>query len=310
MTLPEFDPSRPVIVLLGDVMVDIVATLDGEIRRGTDTASRNFVTGGGAAANTAAWLGSLGSQSVLIGCIGADAFGDVAIAELDSFGVTTQLLRTTAAATGSVVAIVHADGERTMFPDAGANLALTAAHVEATLTNIAARTDGGHLHVSGYTLMREPTRGTAEIALGLGKELGFTTSIDPASVGPMRDVGLDVVRDWLRLVDLLIANEDEAEALTDAAPMEAQGEILTALAPAVIVKGGATGARWYGRDGRHAAVPSAPAPVADTLGAGDAFAAGALPAWKSGRDPYDVLVAGTDIAARCVARSGARPARR
>jgi sugar/nucleoside kinase (ribokinase family) len=307
--MPEPIASTPVIALIGDVMVDIVATLSGEIRRGTDTASHNSMSGGGASANTAAWLGWSGETAVMIGAVGGDAFGETAGAQLERFGVECALQRVSDTPTGSVIALVHPDGERTMFPDAGANLLLSPDHVESVLRELAGQGGDVHLHVSGYTLMREPTRAAAQHGLAIARALGITTSIDPASTGPMQDVGLDVVRELFADVDLLIANDDEAGVLSGESEMGAASQALTQLAPHVIVKCGADGARWADRNKSTVKVSTPQTRVLDTLGAGDAFAAGALPAWKRGATPSEILHAGGRIAAECVALSGARPVR-
>jgi sugar/nucleoside kinase (ribokinase family) len=95
--------------------------------------------------------------------------------------------------------------------------------------------------------------------------------------------------------DLLLANAEEAAVL---------GDQLAAIAPEVVVKAGAAGARW--RSGDHALrVPAAPAEAVDSTGAGDAFAAGFLAAWDDG--PQAALEAGAALAARAVAIEGGRP---
>ena len=47
--------------------------------------------------------------------------------------------------------------------------------------------------------------------------------------------------------------------------------------------------------------------VADTTGAGDAFAAGFLPAWAEGATAMESLAAGNRVASYAVSRVGARP---
>jgi len=299
--------SDSIFACLGDVMVDIVATLSSDIRPGTDTPSTNSISGGGAAANTAAWLGVSGARSVMIGCVGSDALGSTAIAELQHSNVRTEIARSKQVPTGTVIALVHPDGERTMFPDAGANLELDSDHVVSVLDTLSAEAPARHLHVSGYTLMREPTRAVAQLGISRARERGFTVSIDAASVGPMLDVGLDTVRTLFAGFDVLFANADEALALAGTAEVIDAAQWLTRLAPHVVVKRGASGAMWADANGNLRHYSPLAVEVVDTLGAGDAFAAGALPAWKSGLLADDVLAAGAVVAAQCVTRAGARP---
>lgn len=313
-TQQPHDAARPLVIgLLGDVMVDIVVTLSGEIRRGTDTAAVTTFRGGGSAANTAAWLGVNGYGPTMIGAVGGDSFGDAATAELVHDGVAADIQRVHGVSTGSVVALVHPGGERTMFPDAGANLHLSHAHVTAALASLVERaTDSdhrAHLHVSGYTLLRPETRDVARSAIDWARAHSMTTSVDPSSTGPIQDVGIPQARQLFADVDLMLANNDEAHVLTGVADPERAATLLQALATTVIVKCGPDGALAASSEGitRCAAQP---VHVVDTLGAGDSFAAGALPAWIAGAPIAQVLRAGAERAAECVQISGARPPKR
>ena len=62
--------ERRPIVVVGDVINDIVVVPRGEIRADTDTASTIRPRPGGSAANTAAWLGSLGVPVDFVGRVG------------------------------------------------------------------------------------------------------------------------------------------------------------------------------------------------------------------------------------------------
>ena len=59
--------------------------------------------------------------------------------------------------------------------------------------------------------------------------------------------------------------------------------------------------------GATAFSPAEGVDVVDTTGAGDAFAAGWLPAWREGVEPVVALERGNRVAAQVVARVGARP---
>jgi sugar/nucleoside kinase (ribokinase family) len=59
-------PGERRIVVLGDVMVDVVARLDGAVAPGSDAPARIAFQGGGSAANVAAWLAAAGIRPVLV----------------------------------------------------------------------------------------------------------------------------------------------------------------------------------------------------------------------------------------------------
>jgi ribokinase len=293
----------PRIVVLGDLMTDVVALASGPMARGSDTRARVRVRGGGSAANTAAWLAAARVPVAYVGRAGDDLLGRAAVAELRHLGVDVHVALDPARPTGACVVVVTPDGERSMFPDAGANAGLAPEHLPAQL--FAA---GHHLHLSGYALLTEGSRAAALAALDLARAAGMTVSVDPASVNPLRTVGVEQVLGWLDGVDLLLANEDEACLLAGLADPLAAGRALTERFPEVVVKLGGDGAAWCGRDaGAPVVVPAVRVDVVDTTGAGDAFAAGFLPADLAGDAPADALAAGCAVAARVVAQAGARP---
>jgi sugar/nucleoside kinase (ribokinase family) len=256
------------LVVLGDLMVDVVARVAGPLARGSDTPARVTVTGGGSAANVAAWAAHLGARVAFVCRVGDDDRGRGAIADLR--GVDVHAAFDPERPTGTCVVLVEPGGERTMLPDPGAN--------DAPLGEIPL---GDHLHVTGYSLLRDGTRASALAAIARARAAGMTVSVDPSSWALIRP---DAIPD----VDLLLPNEREAEVLGE------RGEMA--------VKLGAGGARWG-----DVHVPAVPVEVVDTTGAGDAFAAGLLTARLGGAGRREALEAGCAAAARAVAQVGARP---
>lgn len=290
------------VVVVGDLMVDVIAVMSGPLARGSDTPSRVRTRGGGSAANVATWLAVQGVPTSYIGRVGDDALGRESVDALAAVGVHAWVSVDEEAPTGTCVVLVEPGGERSMLPDAGANATLLPADVPPT-----AFRPGGHLHLSGYSLLSTGSREAALTALSLAATAGMTVSVDPSSAALLEAVGAARFLDWTRGVDVLLANTDEAAVLAGARDPHAAAAQLGGHYREVVVKVGPDGALW--QQGFIGA--SAPAErgveVVDTTGAGDAFAAGFLASWLLHPEPESALAAGNRLAARVVSQVGARP---
>ncbi|MET8550717.1 carbohydrate kinase family protein [Micromonospora zamorensis] len=294
-------PAR--VVVVGDVITDVVAVLSGPLAAGSDTGAEVSIGGGGQAANTAAWMAAQRVDVTLVGAVGDDDAGRDRVAELERAGVDCAIERVEGVATGTVI-VLATDDERTMVSQRGANLRLTAAHVERAL---AAVPDAGHLHLSAYTLLDAGSRDAGLRALAAARERGLTTSVDAASAAPLRRVGAAAFLSWVRDVDLLLVNADEATVLAGGLDPAAQGRALSATARRVVVKRGGAGAVWVDRTAATSVAAARRVAVVDVTGAGDAFAAGLLTAWLAGATPAAALSRATDLGALAVSTVGARP---
>ncbi|GAB3591552.1 PfkB family carbohydrate kinase [Angustibacter peucedani] len=292
------------LAVLGDVMTDVVARVDDPLALGSDTAAHVQTQQGGAGANVAHWLVHLGCPTAFVGRVGDDPFGREAVEVLRRAGVEPHVVLDPALATGTVVVLVGADGERTMLPDAGANSALSTGDLPVEALRSAAR-----VHVSGYTLLNPGSRDAGRAALAEGRSAGVPTSVDVASAAPLEALG---GKEFLALtegVDLVFCTLDEADVLVGTRDPATALARLTGTYGEVVLKLGASGARWAA-DGREGVeVPACPAvgAVVDTTGAGDAFAAAYLASVVSGQDVRDALDAGCRTAASVVTRVGTRP---
>jgi ribokinase len=284
------------VVVVGDVMTDVVASLSGPIAHGSDTPARVVQRGGGAGANVAAWLARAGAAVTLIGRVGDDLPGRDAAESLRAEGVDARLAVDPSRPTGTCVVLVEPDGERSMLPDAGANAGLEAAPLPE---------DATHLHVAGYALLHPGSRPAARAMLADADARGITVSVDPSSAAPLTRAGAAAFFEWINGAHLLFPNRDEAAALTNMPDPKAAARALAAHAGEVVVKLGAQGALWT--DGtEQLRAPAVDVQVVDTTGAGDAFAAGLLAARLAGAGPADALGAGCALAAEAVARPGGR----
>jgi sugar/nucleoside kinase (ribokinase family) len=277
-----------------------VAVLAGSPAPGSDRPASIRSRGGGAGANVAVHLAQLGVPVLLAGCVGDDAPGAALVAELTTAGVRLALRTVPGVPTGTIVSLVEPDGQRSMLADRGANLELRPEDVPAP-------PPGGHLHLSGYTLLDPGPRAAGLAALAAAVGAGCTVSVDPASAGPLTDYG---VERWLAdtaAATLLLPNADEARLLTGCSDVRDAARALAGRHEAVAVSLGAEGALWCsGNMLVHR--PAHPTSVVDTTGAGDAFAAGLLAHWLGSPDgdPTVALDAGLARAAQVVRHPGAR----
>jgi ribokinase len=285
------------VICVGDVMIDVLAHLPGELAIGSDTPADITLLSGGSAANTAAWLVAAGASSSFVGRVGDDILGRKAVDELAAGGVDLAVTVDPSLATGTCIVLVDPSGERTMVPSAGANAFGGALPTLAT---------GDHLHVSGYAFFHPAAFAAASLALHAAHDAGCSSSIDAASAAPLSGFGPDAFLDALVAPILLFANADEAMVLAGTAEVDAAARALGARCGEAIVKCGSAGAVWS--DGVDVVQEQPATAVAlDSTGAGDAFAAGVLAARLAGGDVAASLRAGNSLAARAIAQRGARP---
>jgi sugar/nucleoside kinase (ribokinase family) len=275
------------IAAIGDVMLDVIVRLDQPLATGDDVRAQTRTGAGGQAANVAAWAASLGATARCIAKRGGDAAGELVARELAAHEV--ELVGPVVdGATGVVVSLVGAGGERSMASDRGVAPSLEPGELEV------AWLDCDVLHVSGYALLREPISHAALLAVTLAREHGARISVDVAAWTEIRAFGPVRFRELLDTVapDVLFATEAEWEMLG--------GAYLTA--PTGVLKRGARGITVVTADARLDLAP-VDADVVDTTGAGDALAAGFL----LGGSLEEAARRGLEAAARCVARVGSLP---
>ena len=208
------------IVVVGDVIDDIIVRPFGPIRHDTDTPADIERRPGGSAANTAAWLGSIGADVHFFGRLGA-ADVDRHTAEFERFGVTTHLHGDTEHPTGTIVILVEGEA-RTMLTDRGANVVFDLDTVPDDLIGIA-----NFLHFTGHTIIDEPKRDAVVRLIARAKAHGVTVCVDPATAGFITDFGVDQFLYLCAGVDILRPNEDEACVLAGVTDVSVATQKLT-----------------------------------------------------------------------------------
>jgi ribokinase len=288
--------APPLLACVGDLMVD-VAVAAPALRRGGDAPGSVRLRPGGSAANVAAWARAAGARAVLLARRGDDLAGDLLAAALARRGVALHPPAPVPAATGAML-VVREAGERSFVADPGANRRLAAADVAAGLAGAAA------VFVSGYPLLRPETRAAGMAAAAAD----VPAAVDAASWPLLAGGAGEPLLAAAALAGTLLANLDEAAALTHRRDPRAAAGVLAGRVGVVVVKCGARGAMVAeaGR-GEPLHVPAAEVQVADVTGAGDAFAAGYLVALAGGAAPVEAAGAAVRLAARAVAAEGTWP---
>jgi sugar/nucleoside kinase (ribokinase family) len=291
------------VLCIGDVMLDVIARINvspQKINFGSDTASRISTSSGGAAGNVAAWLTRTDARSTIVSHVGDDPAGAAIVAEFDALGVDHGDLVIPGETSGVVVVLVDSSGERTMFPDKGANSRLTLADLP-DLSRFQA------VYISGYALLNPLARDGVLAMIEKIKADGLPIYFDPASVGAMKDVADKELHNWFSMMDVLFLNEEESIYLTGSVDIERALNYLLDFSQVVVIKRGSAGAIAKARGFDSISLPAVEATVLDTTGAGDSFAAGFIASFSKNHDLTAALQAGGELAAGCVAIVGGRP---
>lgn len=290
----------PRFLCIGDLMLDVVVLTNSQIHYGSDTPAKISTHGGGAAANTATWLAHQGHEVFFVARTGDDLAANAVISELDYWKIEHKELRRKDAKTGVVVVLVDETGQRTMFPDSGANSGLDDSDLP-DLQGFDA------VFLSGYSLFNPvSTKGVKNIIEKV-KLMNLPLFFDPASVGTITNFGKEQALQYLKEMDVLMLNEEESLFLSGAESFEAALQVLQSYCQTVIVKRGAAGAVGVHDNSRLVFAETEARNPIDTTGAGDAFAAGFIPEWIRNKDLFAAMQSGNSLAAHCVAIIGARP---
>jgi 2-dehydro-3-deoxygluconokinase len=291
--------SRPDVVTLGETMVSLRTSTP--LRLGGTLS----MTMAGAESNVAIGLARLGHTVRWGGRVGADEVGAYILRTLraESVNVDTVVVDATRP-TGLMLAERRVgDVSRVSYYRSGsAGSALSEADAAACLA-VAPRL----LHVTGITpALSRSAAEAVTTAVRLARQAGVLVSVDVNYRSKLwtRDEARPVLAELVRSADVVIASEDELGLVApedgDAAAAE---ELAAAGVSQLVITRGARGATvWHDSEAQHAA--AVPVAVRDTIGAGDAFAAGYLSGLLDGLPPAAALHRGTVTAAFAVAAVG------
>ncbi len=239
---------------------------------------------GGAESNVAIGVARLGARSAWVGRVGADLAGERVLRELRAEGVEVAAVVDAGAPTGLMVkSHPIAPVTRVEYHRASsAGSRLDPGDIDPQLVEGAAV-----VHVTGITpALSDSAADTIERVLELAVHAGVPVSFDinhRPSLWSGRSAR-DCYRRIAARADVVFAGADEAALLVQGDSPAELARGLAALGPRqVLVKLGREGA-VASIDGEEVSVAAIPIDPVDTVGAGDAFAAGYLAEWLAGAD--------------------------
>ena len=293
--------KKPRIVVVGSSNTDMVIKGRRLPGPGETVKGGQFVmAAGGKGANQAVAAARLCAQVTLVAKVGADVFGQQAIAGYQKDGISTDFIfRDPAGHTGIALILVDDKGENLISVASGANNALMPQDVEKAAERIRS--------ADVVVLQLEIPLETVEYTARLAAESGVPVILDPA---PAPDAPLD--RALVQCVSYLKPNETEAERLTgipvtdEASARKAAEQLLQNGARNAIITLGAKGALWLSAD-QSGFVPGCRVEALDSTAAGDAFSGGLACALARGTSLEESVRYASYVGARSVTRLGAQP---
>jgi sugar/nucleoside kinase (ribokinase family) len=192
------------LVHLGNVVVDLVLTVDGLPVRGGDTIATSTTASPGGGFNVMAAAARLGLPTLYAGPLGTGPFADKARAALVAAGVEWSLPARSGLDTGFVVTLVDPSGERTFVTSRGAEATLSA-------QDLFQPEPDDLVYLSGYSLLHDANR-AALIPWLAAIPPEIPVFFDP---GPLvADIPSTAVEPVLHRTTWLSCNTTEAKTMT------------------------------------------------------------------------------------------------
>ncbi|HEY4536953.1 MAG TPA: ribokinase [Erysipelothrix sp.] len=252
---------RDSVYVLGSINFDLMIASDRMPEQGETIAGYDYFEAiGGKGGNQAAACAKLGCDTNLIGSVGNDFHGDLAVKGLESLGVNTKFVkRSQCESTGKAI-IIKTDNDNRIIINQGANGDINTDMISAALKNADQQ--------FFLTQFEMPLEFIYE-GLVIAKEKNMVTVVNPAPA-----VAVDLK--FYNLIDYLIVNQSESEILTGIFPTtindckKAASILLERGVKNIVFTLGGKGSIYISKD-IILEIKSYPVEVIDTTGAGDAY---------------------------------------
>lgn len=284
------EPSRPIVVV-GSLHYDIMIDAPHQPRTGETVAGERWYSKfGGKGGNQAVAASHSGCITRLVSAVGDDDFGKYLRQKLQEARVSAEFVQT-CPDTGSGMSVAISDSTKDY-----AAVIVSGANLEIDIRALAH--DAIWEGASVLLLQNEVAESLNIAAANKAKTMGLVVCCNAA---PARQLSPK----FTRLIDILMVNEIEAEAMCGSAvgSLEAAvnaATLLTHTFQTVIVTAGSKGLAVATDQGEVFSLPAMNVDVVSTHGAGDVFAGAFCAALSSGNDLADAALAANNAAGRHV----------
>jgi ribokinase len=252
--------------VVGSINMDMVVATEAFPRLGETLFGTHFATWpGGKGANQAVAAARLGAEVTMIGCVGADAFGEQLKATLVREGIDTRWVSTGNAATG-IASITLSGGDNAIVVVPGANHELAAADLD--------RAHEAFAQADIVLAQLEVPLDTVLHAARLARRLGKPFFLNPAPA-------VALPAELIALTTLLTPNEHELAAALQTAG-KPWAEVLRRMPGRIAMTHGKDGAYTSREDGELVHEAGFEVEAVDTTGAGDTFNGALAAFWHLG----------------------------
>src|SRR6056297_2373532 len=288
------------ILVIGDINLDIIVNLREKINFNTDSQSKIFFQEGGSAANFSYWTAGLGQKVRLIAKTGRDLSADYLEDEFKKSEVEFINLTSEKKDTGRIVILLNKTGQRTMLTDRGANITVNPMDIrDEYFENI------DHLHIGGYSFFGGTNmEKTALKIIERAKNLGISISFDPSSYSELKNYGPKKILKQTQGLDFIFPNYEEGKILTNQEKPEEIVKILMKYYKFVVLKLGDKGCYIKSEQIQKFVKQPHEATGGDTTGAGDAFSAAFIVYYIKYKDFEKAAGYANQIAFKCVEQFG------
>ncbi len=255
---------------------------------------------GGSVANSIIGLSQLGGTGAFIGCVGDDRYGLHYAEEFEQLSIDMGNPILVGETTGTCIAVITPDAERTMRTCLAVSSHLAARHVDRA--RIAA---AEWLFIEGY-VFANPETGQHAIrdAIRAAQENGTKIALT-CSDGFIPEVFGEPFREALASSDLLFCNAPESVAVAQANSASEAFSKLQSMVPNCVVTDGPNGA-FVRFDGQESHAPAVRCDPKDLTGAGDMFAGAFLYGITHGLPPATAARGANFMCHKVITQVGAR----